>query len=94
MAIVKDLGRPESIIDPHYVRSNASRDNFAITPSDTINFTTPPREIVVGGAGTVAIVEQDDTVVSYTVVAGQRITDYCKRVNSTGTTATGLVGVR
>lgn len=94
MAYVKDLGRPDSILDP---RLNAgmrtSSRSFAIVPSDTVNFVKQPREINVGVAGTVACVLHDNTVVQFTCVAGQVITQICKRVNLTGTSATGLVGV-
>lgn len=94
MAYVKDLARPDSIVDP---RLNAgmrtSSRSFAITPSDTTDFVKQPREIDVGGAGTVACVLHDNSVITFTCVAGQTITQICKRVNATGTTATGLVGV-
>lgn len=94
MAYVADLSRPNSIIDP---RLNAgmktSSRSFAITPSDVVDFVKQPREIAVGGAGTVAAVLHDNSVSTFTCVAGQVITQICKRVNSTGTTATGLVGI-
>lgn len=93
MAIVRDLARPESIVDIPMGQSNTSRNRFAITPSDTVNFTKFPREILVGGAGTVAIVDFDNVVTTVTAVAGQSISAICKRINSTGTSATGLVGI-
>lgn len=79
----KPLGKSATIV---------SRKSFVITPSDTVNFSRYPREILCGGAGTVAVVDVDDVVTSYTVVAGQSIPQIAKRINSTGTTATPLVG--
>lgn len=79
----KPLGRKSTI---------GSRKSFAITPSDTVNLSRYPREIICGGAGTVAVVDVDDVVTSYSVVAGQSIPQIAKRINATGTTATPLVG--
>lgn len=94
MAIVRNQGIIGSKLDKPLGKSATivSKKSFAITPSDTVNFTRYPREIECGGAGTVAVVDFDDVVTSYTVVAGQSIPQICKRVNATGTTATGLVG--
>lgn len=69
-----------------------------ITPSDTVNIVDPagaplPDAIYVGGAGVVAAVFQDGTVVNFTVVAGEILPVRIKRVNTTGTTATLLVGL-
>jgi len=65
----------------------------AITKSDTVNFslgpTTPGSAIYVGGAGVVALVFNDDTVVNLTATAGVILpVTGVKRVNSTDTTAT------
>ncbi len=95
MATVKDLARPESIVDrPLNPRNRmTSRESFTVVPSDTANFARIAREIQCGGAGTVAVVKVDDTVQSFTVVAGESIHQLCKRINSTGTTATLMVGI-
>lgn len=69
-----------------------------ITKSDTVNIVDPARDplpdaIYVGGAGVVAAVFQDGTVVNFTAVAGQILPIRIKRVNSTNTTATLLMGL-
>lgn len=63
-----------------------------VTKSDTVDLPDGvARAIYVGGAGVIAIVDPTDTVINYTVVAGERLDIACKRVNSTDTTATSLV---
>lgn len=70
-----------------------------ITKSDTVNFvaqgTADPccSAIYVGGAGVVAVVFQDGSVVNFTCVAAQILPVKAKRVNSTNTTATGIVAL-
>lgn len=71
-----------------------STKSFAITPHDSTNFTLDCRYIFCGAAGNVALVNIDDAVVTYAVLAGAYILCAAKRVNATGTTATGLVGHR
>jgi len=65
----------------------------AITKHDTTNFPLgPPEAIYVGGAGVVALVFQDDTVVNVTAVAGAFLPfRNVKRVNDTNTNATVMV---
>lgn len=77
----------------------------ALTPSDTANHdgTTfsaaaatkaiPADAIYVGGAGVVALVLENGTVVNFTAVAGEIIPVRSIRINSTGTTATLLVAL-
>lgn len=66
----------------------------AITPSDSVDFAAgPSTEIYVGGAGVVAAVLEDSTVVNLTAIAGARLPIRIKRVNLTNTTATLLVGL-
>jgi hypothetical protein len=70
----------------------------AIVPSDTVNFVSAGKgasgdallcdAIYVGGAGVVALVQQDGTVANFTCVAGALLPFTAKRVNSTNTTAT------
>lgn len=95
MAIVANKGIIGSIVDMPRAKSatRVARKSFAITPSDTVNFAAVPREIECGGAGTVRVVNMDDTTTDYTVIAGSTIPQSAKRINATGTTATGLVGV-
>jgi hypothetical protein len=69
-------------------------EHFAITPSNSDNFRVVTRGIYVGVAGDVAVVSQSDNVVIYkNAVAGSIIPVMAKRVNSTNTTATDLVGL-
>lgn len=69
----------------------------AVTPSDTANIPGPNAlltdALYIGGAGIVQAVFQDDIVVPFTAVAGEIIPVRVKRVNSTGTTATLMVGL-
>lgn len=74
----------------------------AITKSDTVNFIPgvaqsggyPTCEaIFVGGAGVVAAVFQDLTVVNFTAAAGELLPIRCIRVNSANTTATDMVAL-
>lgn len=69
-------------------------DAFAITPSDSVNFNSPCRAFLVGGAGNVAIVTPSGNVVTLTgLLAGVIYPIVAIRVNSTNTTATNLVGL-
>ena len=68
--------------------------HYAITPSDTVDFPESFRAIYVGGGGNVVVVANDGVAVSYIAVpTGSTIPMRGKRVNVTGTTATGLVGM-
>jgi len=49
--------------------------------------------IYVGGAGVVAVVFQDGTVVNFTCVAGEVLPVRARRVNATNTTATLMVAL-
>jgi hypothetical protein len=68
-------------------------DARAITASDSANLVKVTDAINIGGAGTLAAVLQNDLVVTLTVTAGAVLPLRVKRINSTGTTATGLVGL-
>ena len=69
-------------------------DAFAITPSDSTDFAQVTRGVYVGGAGDVAAVMSDGTVVTFVgALAGSVLPIRAKRVNSTNTTATSLVGL-
>lgn len=68
-----------------------------VTKSDTADFTDPPLygpqgrlcdAIYVGGAGIVAAVFEDGSVVNFTCIAGQILPVRLRRVNSANTTAT------
>lgn len=67
---------------------------FTITPDDATPFTYLTRAIWVGGAGNVVVVWSDDTTSTLVgVVAGTLLPVRAKRVNSTSTTATSMVGL-
>lgn len=69
---------------------------LAITPSDTDTFAQGVG-VYVGAAGTVSVVPwgagNSGTAVSFTAIAGAVLPIRVVKVNSTGTTATGLVAV-
>jgi hypothetical protein len=70
------------------------RNSETITPSDTVNLSTPSRAIWVGGAGNIAVEMLDGgTQVFVGVVAGSLLPLQVTRVNSTDTTATNMVSV-
>ena len=64
----------------------------AVTPSDTafVDFVG----LIVGGAGTVAVVDSLGAATSIAAIAGQTINARIVQVKATGTTATGLVGLK
>lgn len=74
---------------------SSSYSYFAVTPSDTTNFTQGvTRGVYVGGAGNVVCVKEDGTTVTFTgALAGVVYPIRCKRINSTSTTATSLVAL-
>ena len=65
-----------------------------ITPSATVNLVQEVRQIYVGAAGNLAVVNLDDSVVVFqNLNAGTTIGPfYIKRVNVSGTTCTGIIG--
>lgn len=72
----------------------SAEDGFAITPSDTVNFDTVARGVYVGGAGNVVAISPGGTVLTFTAVpAGTILPVRIKRINSTSTSATAMVGL-
>ena len=69
------------------------RKQFAITPSNTVNFTDRARCIYCGGDGNVVVVDADGVVVTWPVLKGAYILVESVRVNATGTSATPLIGL-
>lgn len=70
-----------------------SNKPFAVTPHDSTDFTNTSRYFYVGTAGNVVLVREDGTAVTYTnVQAGSYILAAGKRINSTNTTASNIVG--
>jgi len=80
------LGAPQSFASPIYAGA------FAITPGTALPFS--PRAIFVGGAGNVNMTGQDGNAVTFVgCAAGQIIPFRAASVNSSGTTATNLLGL-
>lgn len=69
------------------------REQFAISKSDTVNIPQAPVIICALTAGTLTIVDMNDTAITYTLAAGQLAPVLAKRVNATSSTAT-CVGLR
>ncbi len=65
---------------------------FAITPNDSTDLDETTVNIYVGTAGTAKFTMFDGSVVTYATLAAGRHPLRVKRVWSTGTSATGLVG--
>lgn len=76
------------------------KGGVAVTPSDTVNITFPSgtnysRAIAIATAGTVSAVMSDGSVLAFTAAqlpAGIHKLAV-KRINSTGTTATGIIAL-
>lgn len=65
-----------------------------VTPSDSVDLDRPMRALYVGGTGTVTLALLDNSTVLFTAVpVGAILPVQFRRVNSTGTTATLLVGM-
>lgn len=67
----------------------------SITPSDATNLPKVYKAVYIGGSGNIsAILEYDTTAVTFNnVQAGSVLPIRVKKINATGTTATGLVGL-
>jgi hypothetical protein len=69
-----------------------------ITPHNSTNFANIGGQYTcealnIGVGGVVTVVFEDDALAAITVVAGQVLPVKVKRVNATGTTATGVVAL-
>lgn len=74
--------------------SPTAYDGFAVTPHDSTNFTLAARALYVGSDGNIALVTLGGTVLTFTnCKAGTVLPIACTRVNSTGTTVTGILGL-
>jgi hypothetical protein len=82
------MARMNNLMGPPYEGA------FAITPSDSADFTFSVRCIYVGGTGDVVLVNEDGTTATLKAVpVGTQIQCRARRVNATSTTATFLVGM-
>lgn len=80
----------------HSNGADSARSHFAVTPSDSVNYTTgAARGLYVGTAGNVVLLAaQTGGAVTYSnVPAGMVIPLWHTRVNATGTTASNLVAM-
>jgi hypothetical protein len=62
--------------------------HYAITPNDNTDLPRRPRALRVQVGGTLSLVDEAGTVVSYTVLAGEILPFRAVRVRATGTSAT------
>ncbi len=70
------------------------RGSFAVTPNNSVDLATPIRALRVDVAGTVTFTGLDGVDDVWTCVAGDLIQVGMTRVKATGTTATGLHGIK
>ena len=69
-------------------------DMFAVTPHDSNDFALSARGLYVGVGGTVVVVTLANVAITFVNVAsGQILPVACRRVNSTSTTATNIIGL-
>lgn len=72
----------------------SARRWVSVTPSDTVNLATGCRGLFVTVAGNVALVGNDDVAITFTGIAAATVLPLGpKRVNSTNTTATGIIAL-
>lgn len=66
---------------------------FPCVPSDTVNFAAEVRQLYIGTAGDVSVVNQDNSVCTFkNVLAGSMLGPFfLKRVNQSLTTASNIV---
>jgi hypothetical protein len=71
-----------------------AEDAFAITASDSTDLTKSTRSIYVGGSGNIKLTTVDGSTVTFNgAIAGSILPIRAKRIFSTGTTATNLIGL-
>lgn len=69
-------------------------DGFDVTPSNSTNHPAIARAIYVGVSGNIALVTPSGTVLTFlSVPVGTILPIMSIRVNSTGTTATNMIGI-
>ena len=71
----------------------AAQGAEAVTPHNTTLLDPPAERLYVGVAGHLTLLMKDDTVVLFSNVPVGIFNVACKRVNSTGTTATNIVAL-
>lgn len=73
------------------IYSGAAWDGIEITPANS-DLQEPVRGLRVNGAGTLRITTAGGTVLNMTCYPGEYVPFFVKRVHSTGTTASGIIG--
>lgn len=78
-----------------YLRERSYTVARAVTPSDTVDFLDGPCDALWSGTtGTIAIVGHDGSVGSFAAINDSGVIAVkAKRINTTGTTATGIVAL-
>ena len=80
---------------PYGSHDAPASDGFAVTPHDSTNFTNNARALFVGVGGDVVVVTPAGTALTFkNVPDGTILPVAAKRVNSTSTTATDIIGLR
>lgn len=75
-------------------KSDSFRGASTITPSDSANLENPVSAIYVGGTGNLSVVMANGESATFTNVPVGVLEIAVVKVLSTGTTATGLVGLK
>lgn len=79
---------------PAEVQPVTANDGVAVTKSDNTIYNPPLDAIYVAGAGDVTVITNAGNSLLITAVAGVILPIKCKKVMSTGTDATGIVGLK
>lgn len=91
------MGNADKIGNSDAIRTqgvNPATKAFSITASDSVNLDQPTRGILVTAAGNLSLLFFDDTASVTIPVDANVVYPFCvKRVNSTSTTATGIIGL-
>ena len=68
---------------------------FSITPDDSTDLVRTTRALYIGGSGDIVVdmAGSEQSSVTFTAVPGGILPIRVKRIRSTGTTATGIVGL-
>lgn len=78
---------------PHSARTGPASSAAAVTPSDSVNLTRAADALYVGSAGNLVAVMNGTAITFSNVPAGTVLPIKCTRVNSTNTTASGIVAL-
>jgi len=77
-----------------HLPSGPGDSHVAITPNDNTDIDINVRSLKIGSGGNIAIRDENGVDITYPVVSGEVFPFAPKRVLSTGTTATNIVGWR